>query len=276
VRRYTLPAGHDEVLLDRESLSYMTGLARLAVGAAAPFQALIAAYRTGDGVPYATYGADARDGIAELNRPMFINLLGSEWLPAIPEIHLRLQSDPPARVADIGCGTGWSSVAIARAYLKARVDGLDLDDASIATARANARQAGVADRVRFEVRDAADPQLLGRYDLVTAFETVHDMARPVEALQMMRGLLAKGGSVLIADERVAETFNAPGDEIDRFNYGWSILHCLPASRTESASAATGTVMRPQTLRRYATAAGFRDVDVLPIQNDFWRFYRLIP
>jgi SAM-dependent methyltransferase len=273
-RRYALPAGHDEVLLDRESLSYMTGLARLAVGAAGPLQALIAAYRTGAGVPFASYGADARDGIADLNRPMFINLLGSEWLPAIPEVHLRLQADPPARVVDIGCGTGWSSVALARAYPKTRVDGFDLDEASIATANANAQQAGLADRVRFEVRDASDPQLLGRYDLVTAFETVHDMARPVEALRIMRGLLDQGGTVLIADERVAEIFTAPGDEIDRFNYGWSILHCLPASRTEEASAATGTVMRPQTLRRYATEAGFRDVEVLSIQNDFWRFYRL--
>ena len=240
-RRYSLPAGHDEVLLDRDSLSYMTGLARLAVGAASPLQALVAAYRSGDGVPYASYGADARDGIA-----------------------------------DIGCGTGWSSIALARAYARARVDGLDLDEASIASANRNAEQAGVADRVRFEVRDAADPRLIGRYDVVTAFETIHDMARPVEALRTMRGMLAEGGSVLIADERVAETFSAPAGEMDRFNYGWSILHCLPASRTEPASAGTGTVMRPETLRRYATEAGFSEFEVLPIDHDAWRFYRLVP
>ncbi len=275
-RRYSLPAGHDEALLDRDSLSYATGLARLVVGAASPLQTLVEAYRTGAGVPYASYGADARDGIADLNRPMFLNLLGSAWLPTIPELHQRLQVDPPARVADVGCGTGWSSIAIARAYPKTHVDGLDLDEASIATADVNAQQAGVADRVRFEVRDASDPSLRGRYDLVTAFETVHDMARPVEALRMMHGLLAEGGCVLIADERVAETFAAPGDEIDRFNYGWSILHCLPASRTEPASAATGTVMRPETLRRYAAQAGFASMQVLPIQNDFWRFYLLVP
>ena len=227
-------------------------------------------------MPYAAYGLDTREGIAEMNRPMFINLLGSEWLPAIPEVHARLQADPPARVADVGCGTGWSSIVIGRSYPTVRVDGLDLDEASIATAQANARQAGVADRVRFELRDAADPQLAGQYNLVTAFETLHDMARPVEALRAMRGLLAEDGSVLIADERVAETFAAPGGEIDRFNYGWSILHCLPASRAESPSAATGTVMRPPLLRRYAAEAGFRDVQVLPIQNDFWRFYRLVP
>jgi SAM-dependent methyltransferase len=165
---------------------------------------------------------------------------------------------------------------LARAYPKVRVDGFDLDEASIAMGQANSQQAGVADRMRFEVRDAADPQLASQYDLVTAFETLHDMARPVEALRAMRGLLADDGSVLIADERVAETFAAPGDEIDQFNYGWSILHCLPASRAESSSLATGTVMRPPTLRRYAQEAGFREVQVLPIQNDFWRFYRLLP
>jgi SAM-dependent methyltransferase len=274
-RRYLLPVGHDEVLLDRASLSYMASLARLAVGATSPLPTLLEVYRTGGGIPYADYGPDTREGIADMNRPMFMHLLGSEWLPAIPHLHQRLQSDPPARVGDVGCGVGWSSIAIARAYPKVRVDGYDLDEASIASARANAREAGVADRVSFAVRDAADPQLAGQYDLVTAFETLHDMARPVEALRAMRGLLAEGGLVLIADERVAETFTAPGEDLDRFNYGWSILHCLPASRVESPSAATGTAMRPSTLRRYAAEAGFGEVEVLSIENDFWRFYGLM-
>jgi SAM-dependent methyltransferase len=275
-RRYALPAGHDEVLLDRDSLSYMAGLARLAAGAVSPLPALLDVYRTGSGVSYAAYGPDTREGIAEMSRPMYINLLGSEWLPAVPDVHQRLLAEPPAQVADVGCGIGWSSIAIARTYPKARIDGFDLDEASIARACTNAQQAGVADRVRFEVRDAADPELAGRYDLVTAFETIHDMARPVEVLRVTRGLLAEGGTVLIADERVAEEFAAPGGDLDRFNYGWSILHCLPASRAESPSAATGTVMRPSTLRRYAAEAGFQDFQVLPIQNDFWRFYRLVP
>ena len=273
-RRYSLPVGHAEVLLDGASLNYMAGLARLAVGAVSPLPAVVAAYRTGAGVPYADYGPDTREGIADLNRPMFLNLLGSEWLPAMPEVHGRLQAAPPARVADVGCGVGYSSIAIARAYPAVRVDGFDLDEASVAAAAANAQAAGLADRVQFHVRDAADPRLAGQYDLVTAFETLHDMARPVEALQAMRGMLGPGGSVLIADERVADAFAAPAGEIDRFNYGWSILHCLPASRAESPSAATGTVMRPQLLRDYCRAAGFGRVDVLPIENDFWRFYRL--
>lgn len=274
-RRYRLPAGHREVLLDRDSLNYLSALLRLVVGATKPLPDLLTAYRTGAGIPYPEYGADTIEGIAEMNRPMFINLMGTSWLPAVPDVHTRLLADPPARVADVGCGTGWSSIAIARAYPNARIEGLDSDETSIALAVRNAADAGVSDRVSFSVRDAADPALAGRYDLVTAFETVHDMARPVEALRAMRSLVTEGGAVIIADERVGETFSAPGDDIERLNYGFSVLHCLPVGLAESPSAGTGTVMRPPTLRRYAAEAGFRDVEILPIENDFWRFYRLV-
>jgi hypothetical protein len=78
--------------------------------------ALTEAFRTGEGLLYPDYGADAREGQADANRPMFVNLLGSEWLPVVPDVHERLLADPPARVADIGCGAGWSSISIARAY----------------------------------------------------------------------------------------------------------------------------------------------------------------
>ncbi|MGH2602241.1 MAG: class I SAM-dependent methyltransferase, partial [Dehalococcoidia bacterium] len=198
-RRYLLPAAYREIFLERDSLNYLGGLLRLVVGASRPLDAVLAAYRTGGGVPYPDFGVDTREGIAAMNRPMFVNLLGSEWLPAMADIHARLQADPPARVADIGCGTGWSSIAIARAYPTVTVEGFDLDDASIAQARRNVAGAGLAGRVTFHIRDAADPELVGRYDLVTAFETIHDIARPVEALRVMRGLLADGGAVLIAD-----------------------------------------------------------------------------
>lgn len=275
-RRFTFPAAYQELFVDQDSLSYLGGLLRLVVGVAYPLPAVLTAYRTGGGVPYADYGLDTVEGIAAMNRPMFLHQLGQVWLPAMPDVHARLQARPSARVADIGCGTGWSSIAIARAYPLVQVDGFDLDDASIRLATANAQAAGVADRVTFAVRDAADSTLAGRYDLVTAFETVHDMARPVEALHMMRGLLAEGGRVLIADERVGEVFSAPGTDVERLNYGFSVVHCLPAGLAEQPSAATGTVMRPPTLRRYAAEAGFRTVEVLPIDNDFLTFYRLTP
>jgi hypothetical protein len=91
----------------------------------------------------------------------------------------------------------------------------------------------------------------------------------------MRGLAGARGAVVVADEKVAETFTAPGDELERFMYGWSALHCLPAAMVDPGSAGTSTVMRPDTLRRYAREAGFSDIDILPIENDSWRFYRMV-
>jgi hypothetical protein len=89
-------------------------------------------------------------------------------------------------------------------------------------------------------------------------------------------MLADGGSVVVADERVPESFRAPGSEFDRYIYGWSVMGCLPASMTDPRSAATGAVMRPDTLRRYASEAGFARVEILPIDHFEWRFYRLLP
>ena len=273
--RFSLPAGHDEALTDRDSLAYMAPFARMVVGMTLPLPALLDAYRNGGGVPYPDYGADTREGIADTNRVMFINQLASEWFPALPDIHQRLQdSDQPARVADIGCGTGWSSIAIAQGYPAVQVDGFDVDDASIATAKANAAELGLSDRVNFQVRDAGDPELAGAYDFACAFECIHDMANPVASLEAMRRLVGEGGTVLIADERVADVFGASDDEVERLMYGFSVLHCLPVGMADQPSAGTGTVMRPDTFRRYANQAGFHSVEILPIENVFWRFYRL--
>lgn len=103
------------------------------------------AFRTGEGVPYHAYGADTRHFIACGNRPMFVTLLASEWFPAVPGLAERLAADPPVRVADVGCGIGWSTIAIARGFTKAVVTGIDLDRASIEEARTHAVEAGVAD-----------------------------------------------------------------------------------------------------------------------------------
>jgi hypothetical protein len=102
------------------------------------------------------------------------------------------------------------------------------------------------------------------------------MNHPVEALRAACASLAEGGSVVIADERVAERFTAPGDELERVNHGWSVLHCLAVGLLDADSAGTGTVLRPETVRAYASQAGFGRIDVLPIEHDFWRFYRLMP
>lgn len=273
-RRFRLPPGHSEPLVDRDSLNYLAPVARLIAGCVHPLQAVLDAYRTGAGVPYGAYGPDLREGQAAINRPAFLQQLAQEWLPAMADVQARLLASPPARVADIGCGYGWSSIGIARGYPEVYVDGFDLDEPSVEQARANAQGFGLVDRVHFHAHDASDPTLAGRYDLVTAFECVHDMSDPVGVLSTMRRLAGESGTVLVVDERVGDAFSAGGNDVEWMMYGWSILHCLPVGMSEPPAAGTGTVMRADTLRRYAMEAGFRGVEILPIDNFFFRFYRL--
>lgn len=272
-RRYHLPPEHRATLVDLDSPTYFAAGAPAAVGLAQVLDDVVEAYRTGGGVPYADYGRNVRDGIGLMNRPMFVNELTSDWLTAVPEVDRRLRGGG-ATVADLACGTGWSTIALARAYPDITVDGYDLDEASVEVAREHARQAGVADRVAFHVADATRLDAGPGYDAVLLFEGLHDMADPVAALAGMRRLAGDDGVVIVADERVADRFSAPGDEVERFMYGWSVLHCLPATMAEQPRIAHGTVLRHATLDAWAHEAGFDGAEVLPIDNDFWRFYRL--
>ncbi len=214
-----------------------------------------------------------REGQATFNRPAFTHLLGQEWLPAIGDLHDRLQADPPARVVDIGCGEGWSTIAMAQAYPRATFVGIDLDEPSIEAARRHAREAGVEDRVTFSHDDAAG--LAGSFDAAIIIEALHDMANPVPVLADRGGIARRG-------RRDHRGGRARRRTLQRPRATTSSGSCTdgasrPASPTVARarrSVATGTVMRPDTLRAYARQAGFTKVEILPIENDFFRFYRL--
>jgi 2-polyprenyl-3-methyl-5-hydroxy-6-metoxy-1,4-benzoquinol methylase len=275
-RVFSLPAAHQACLLDPDSLACVAPLATFAVAGPAIVPELVDVYRAGTGISFGGYGDGIRDAQAAANRPQFVNLLVGEWLATMPDVVDRLSRPSGARVADIACGCGWSSIAIARGFDGVTVDGFDSDTASIADASVNARDAGVTDRVRFTTADAAAPSEGGAtYDLVCCFEALHDMAHPVDALRSMRALAGGDGTVFVVDERAADAFtpNDP-DPMQRLFYAASVLHCLPVGRSEPDSAATGTVMRTATLERYAADAGFTSVEVLPIEHDMFRFYRL--
>jgi 2-polyprenyl-3-methyl-5-hydroxy-6-metoxy-1,4-benzoquinol methylase len=275
-RRYRLPRGHDEVLVDESSLDFMASLAQSVVGCTPALDAVLEAFRTGAGVAYAAYGVDAHQSQARGTRPLYEKLLTSRWLPSVPAVHARLQADPPARIADVACGHGHSTLAIARGYPRVLVDGIDLDEPSIQEARELLSTSGLERRVAFHHRNAADPDLAGRYDLVTLFEALHDMSHPVDVLDTLRAMLAPGGWLLLADENAAERFEPDAGETERLQYGFSVLHCLPVGMQGENPAGTGTVMRPDTVRRYAADAGFARVEIVPIEDKHWRFYLLTP
>ena len=271
--RFTLPPSHVAVLLDPDALDGVAGTVHSLVSDLAQVPRLVESFRTGVGIPYADYGPDQAEGQARGTRSVYRAEIES-WLAAVPELAERLASGS-ARVLDIGCGIGWSSVCMAKAHPGVVVDGVDLDPGSIDAARRVADAEGVADRVRFELRDAATLAGAG-YDLATMFEMLHDLARPVEALRAARQALNQDGVVLVADEPCGDAFAGPADEQERRHYGYSVLHCLPASMTEPGSAATGTLIRPDIVRRYARDAGFSAVVVLPVESVAFRLYLLRP
>ena len=176
------------------------------------------------------------------------------------------------RAVDVGCGQGWAAIALARRFPRSEVWGIDDDPASIEDARARAKEGRVD--VRFECADASSLPEHGPFQLVTILEVLHDLSRPVEVLEAARRSLASGGAVLVADEAVAESFTAPGDDLERMMYGWSIVHCLPASMAEQPSEAIGTAIRESTVRDLAARAGFAHVDVLDVDGGFFRLYEL--
>jgi 2-polyprenyl-3-methyl-5-hydroxy-6-metoxy-1,4-benzoquinol methylase len=275
-RRYALPVGHEEVLANSESVHYLAPIAQLLAGVVKPLPSLVDAYRTGRGIAYSEYGSDTLEGQGRINRNAFLRQLGPDWLATIADLDARLRQ-PGAEIADLGCGVGWSAIAMALHYPAARVDGFDLDGPSIELARSHAlstKEGSLSNRLEFRVADAGDPSLSGRYDLVTAFECLHDMSDPVGALRTMRRLVKPGGTVLIVDERVGTSFLSDDGDLDALMYGWSVLHCLPVGMHSESSAGTGTVMRPDTLERYAREAGFSRLEILPVDAGFFRLYRL--
>ncbi|MFI5485965.1 class I SAM-dependent methyltransferase [Micromonospora echinaurantiaca] len=296
-RRYTLPEGHRLALTDTGGPWAVAPLSVLPVGGIAPaLPRLAEAMRAGTGVPPDAYGEALRAAQAGMNRSVFTDLLPGWLRSALPDVHQALRR-PGAAIADVGCGTGTSSLVLARTYPLARVHGFDRDADALATARA-AVPAAAAERVRFSAVDLANPadhadaadavdlagpadavDLAGPagaagFDLVCVLDALHDMARPVEVLAACRAMLKPTGAVLLMEPRAAERFTAPADETERFIYTVSLLHCLPQSLVDEGSVGTGAVLRPETVRRHATAAGFARVTVLDVAHRFHRLYRL--
>jgi 2-polyprenyl-3-methyl-5-hydroxy-6-metoxy-1,4-benzoquinol methylase len=275
-RRYRLPEGHRQLLAEDGDAASMIALAVLPLVGVAPLLPRLAdVYRTGAGVGFREYGDAFREVQDRVNRPVFERQLAAWIRSALPDVHGRL-SRPGSVIADVGCGSGWASIAMATAYPAAVVHGFDLDQDTVARARANAEAAGAgaASRIVLAAGDFAAAADSGRYDLICIFDSLHDMPRPVEILRACRHRLAPEGCVLLMEPRTAECFTGPADDVERFLYAVSLLHCLPVGLSDRPSAGTGTVIRPDTVRRYAMEAGFRSAAVLPVEHRFHRLYRL--
>jgi SAM-dependent methyltransferase len=272
---FGLAPGVAEVLARKGTTTWLAPMARQVVAAAAQWTRIADVAARGDGLGWSDYGPDMFEAQSDMNAAALLEWLADDWLPAaLPTVHARLAAGDPLRVADVGCGGAWAAIALARRFPAVRVDGYDVDAATVDLARRNAEAHGVADRVRVLHQDPAEKAPAGTYDLVMAFECVHDMPDPVPVLRAMRRMVAPDGHVLVADMAGAEEFEPDQDLVQRALYGFSVLICLPDAMTGNPEGATGTVMRPSTMHRYARGAGFTSAVPLDVEHDFWRFYEL--
>jgi SAM-dependent methyltransferase len=251
--RYRLTEEQAFTLADEKSPAFLPGAFQLALAATKAVPKLIEAFRTGEGMGWHEHDHELFHGTERFFRPGYAAHLVSEWIPALSGVDARLKAG--ARVADVGCGHGASTVLMAQAYPKSTFAGFDYHEGSIQTARARAREAGVTDRVNFEVAAAKDYPGSG-YDLVTFFDCLHDMGDPVGASRHVRSTLAADGSWMIvepfANDRVEDNLNPIG----RVFYSASTLLCTPASLSQEVGLALGAQAGEARMRQVVTSGGF--------------------
>lgn len=251
--RYTLPAEHVVALTDETSPAFLPGFFQIALGTVSDTERIVQAARNGAGCGWHEHNSDVHDGCERFFRPGYHANLVSTWLPALGDVVPRLEQG--ASIADIGCGHGASSILMAQAFPRSTVLGADYHAASIEVARSRAEEAGVADRVRFDVAAAQSFPGSG-YDLVTTFDALHDMGDPVGAARRVFDALAEDGVWMIvepmAGDRIEDNFNPVG----RAYYAFSTLLCTPASLAQEVGLAIGTQAGPARIRDITTAAGF--------------------
>ena len=251
--RYTLPPEHAIALSDETSPAFVGGLFQIAQGTVRDTPTVIEAARTGDGLGWHEHGSDVHVGCERFFAPSYAAHLVGAWLPALDGVVGKLEAG--AKVADIGCGHGASTILMAQAFPNSTFVAADYHRGSIETARRRAEEAGVADRIRFEVISAGAFPGTG-YDLVTMFDCLHDMGDPVGAAAHVRAAIAPDGTWMavepVAGDHVEDNLNPVG----RVYYGFSTLLCTPASLAQDVGLALGTQAGPARIRDVVTTAGF--------------------
>jgi SAM-dependent methyltransferase len=250
--RYELPPEQTVALTDSESPAYLPGFFQIAVGSVLDSPRITDAARSGAGVGWHEHNHNVFDGCERFFRPGYNANLVPAWLPALDDVVDKLRAG--VKVADLGCGHGSSTILMATEFPNSTFVGSDYHDGSIETARARAQEAGVAERVSFEVAPAAGHPGSG-YELVTMFDCLHDMGDPVGAARHVRELLAADGTWMIVEPRAGDRVEDNLNPVGRAYYGFSTLLCTPASLSQEVGLALGAQAGPARIRDVVTAGG---------------------
>ncbi len=251
--RYGLTEEQALALADPNGAFYAPGAFLLALGTLRAEPRITEAFRTGAGLGWHEHDEDVFVGCELFFRPRYLASLATSWIPALDGVEARLAAG--ARVADVGCGLGASSVLLAQAYPQARIAGSDYHDRSIELARKRAVDAGVADQVSFEVASAQTFSGRG-YDLVTTFDCLHDMGNPLGAARHVREALAPGGTWMIVEPAAGDRVEDNLHPIGRCSYSFSTFLCVPNGLSQPGGYALGAQAGEAAIRQVATDAGF--------------------
>ncbi len=251
--RYSLPPEHAVAFTDETSPAFLPGFFQIALGTVQDAAKIVELARSGAGFGWHEHNHDVHEGCERFFRPSYNAHLVTEWLPALDGAVAKLERG--ARVADIGCGHGASTIIMAQAFPRSTFLGSDYHSDSIAEARARAEAAGVSDRVRFEVAPAGEFGGTG-YDLVTTFDALHDMGDPVGTARHVRSVLADDGTWMVVEPMAGDHVEDNLNPVGRAYYGFSTLLCTPASLSQEVGLALGTQAGPARIRDVVTAGGF--------------------
>ena len=252
-KRFSLSPEQAFTLANEDSPAYLPGAFELALGSLAAVPRITESFRTGAGMGWGEHNDGVFHGCEKFFRPGYAANLVSAWIPALEGVEQKLKSG--ARVADVGCGKGSSTLLMAQAFPNSRFYGFDYHDKSVEGARESAKRAGVADRVKFEV--AAAKGYTGKdYDFVTVFDCLHDMGDPVGAAKHVRESLAKDGTWMIVEPFANDDLKDNLNPVGRVYYSFSTLLCTPCSRSQEVGLCLGAQAGEARMREVVTSAGF--------------------
>jgi len=251
--KFSLTEEQSFTLAQEDSPAYLPGAFELALGSLEAVPRIADSFRNGAGMGWHEHADGVFHGCEKFFRPGYAANLVSAWIPALQDVQQKLEAG--ARVADVGCGKGASTLLMAKAFPKSRFFGFDYHDKSIEAARETAQREGLADRVTFEVAKAKEYP--GKdYDFVAVFDCLHDMGDPVGAATHVRRSMAKDGTWMIVEPFANDQLKDNLNPVGRMYYSFSTLLCTPCSRSQEVGLCLGAQAGESRIREVMTAAGF--------------------
>ncbi len=252
-KKFSLSAEQAFALADENSPAYLPGAFELALGSLAAVPRIAESFRTGAGMGWHEHEDGVFHGCEKFFRPGYAANLVSSWIPSLQGVKEKLEAG--ARVADVGCGKGASTLLMAKAFRKSQFFGFDYHDKSIEAAREAVEREGVSDRVTFEVAKAG--AFPGQdYDFVAVFDCLHDMGDPVGAAKHVRQSLAKDGTWMIVEPFANDELKDNLNPVGRVYYSFSTLLCTPCSRSQEVGLCLGAQAGEKRVKEVVTSAGF--------------------